>query len=367
MFRVISGCRSVYIGMAVLALLLALPLDHALAELVDTQSLKTDLCEDGIRERLFVILAREDVKIALIQLGINPLEVEARVSALTDEEVSQIHGRVGELPGGGMAPIVYPIWLVALMLLGYILVITGVIGGAAYAGTKLQEHQEEEYAKSIPYPAPPRVGPLPSVNPDEPWTGNWKVIEGPYKGVFRLKQDGDRVVSTEDSDHVLDAKVSGAMIWGKLGIKQDFKATIADDFLSFKGNVDNRYFFEGQKIDPTALKTEPTHTTPIEADKIKALLLRPRGWEVNWSGPGRAGEGVCLFETRGEKVVAKISIIDKPFPDRDCEREVIINSDVVKFDSCRHSGIVLQYDPSDQVYPFKGRSSEGVIYKLKAK
>jgi predicted nuclease of predicted toxin-antitoxin system len=294
MFRAISGCRSVYIGMAVLAFLIALPLDHALAALVDTPSLKTDLCDNGIRERLLVILAREEVRVALLKHGIDPTEVEVQIAALTDDEVAQMRDRIGELPGGGQAAAYIPIWLAILILVGYLLVLTGVISLGAYAGSKIQEHQEEEYAKSIPYPAPPRVGPLPSVNPDEPWTGNWKVIEGPYKGVFRLKQDGDRVVSTKDSDHVLDAKVFGAMIWGKLGIKQDFKATIADDFLSFKGNVDSRYSVEGQRIEYAELKPEPT-----------ALKVNPsEPWTGKWKVSQGRLPGIWSLAQNGDTVIS---------------------------------------------------------------
>jgi hypothetical protein len=306
MFCLISRHRSVFIGMTVLAFLIAIPIEHALAALVDTQASETEPYSDNFRTRMKNLLAREDVRVAFLQHGINPTEVEARIAALTDDEVSKISDRISELPGGGggMAPIVFPIWLVILVLLGYILVITGVISLGAYAGVKIQEHQEEEYAKTTPYPAPPRVGPVPSANPNEPWTGKWKVTEGQFKGVYCLQQNGDRVVSTNDSDQVVDAKVYGAMIWGKLGTRQDFKATIADDFLSFKGNVDNRYSFEGQKIDSTAFKPEPTQVTSIEPDEIKALLLRPRGWDADWSGPGRA----FVYS----KLVEKISLQKSP-------------------------------------------------------
>jgi hypothetical protein len=368
MLRLIRGCRLVFIGMTILMFLIAIPIEHVLAALVDTQVLETQPHSDHFRTQLKSFLVRENVRVALLQHGINPTEVEARIVAMTDKELSQVNESMGALPAGADGAIfVLPIGLVILLLLGFVLVITGVISLGAYAGVKIQEHQEEEYAKSTPFPAPPRVGPLPSVNPNEPWTGKWKVTEGQFRGVYCLQQNGDRVVSTSDSDIVVDANVYGAMIRGKLGPRQDFKATIASDFLSFKGNVDSRYSVEGQKIEYAELAPEPFQVTPIEPDKIKAMLLKPGGWDVDWSGPGRIGEGFCLFETLGEKVVAKISIIDRPLATRYCESDVIISSGVVKFDSCRDSGITLQFDPNDHVYPFKGGSSGGVIYKLKAK
>jgi hypothetical protein len=112
---------------------------------------------------------------------------------------------------------------------------------------------------------------------------------------------------------------------------------------------------------------EPPQVTPIDPDKLKVVLLRPKGWDVGWSRPGRIGEGSCLFETRGEEIVAKMTIIDRPWMNLNCERDVIISSNAVKFDSCAHSGIALQFDPNDQVYPFKGKGSGGVEYKLTPK
>jgi hypothetical protein len=364
----IRGYRSVFFGMAVLAFLIAIPIEHALAALVSTQAFKSEQDVNQVRINLKSHLAREDVRVALLQHGINPAEIEARIAAMTDEEISQVSNNLGGLPtGAGGEIMVFPLGIVILILVVYVLVITGIISLGAYAGVKIKEQAEEEYSKSTPYPAPARVGPVPSVNPNEPWTGKWKVTEGQFRGVYSLQQNGDRVVSTSDSDQVVDAKVYGAMIWGKLGTRQDFKATIASDFISFKGNVDSRYSVEGQKIEYAELAREPSQVTLIEPDKIKAMLLIPGGWDADWRGPGRIGEGFCLFETRGEKIVAKITIIDRPLPTRYCESDVIISSGVVKFDSCRDSGITLQFDPNDNVYPFKGTSSGGVIYKLKAK
>ena len=100
----------------------------------------------------------------------------------------------------------------------------------------------------------------------------------------------------------------------------------------------------------------------IESDKIKALLLRPNGWLVEWRGNG-SGVIDSIFEARGEKIVVKIH---NAAWNQTCERDVTITSDVVKYDGCNEKNISLVYDPNDHEYPFKGESP-CCYYKLKAK
>ena len=98
------------------------------------------------------------------------------------------------------------------------------------------------------------------------------------------------------------------------------------------------------------------------ADEIKAMLLRPGGWTVEWRG---ASEGVSdyLFEDRGGKIVVKIETVAW---NMSCEKDVTIESEAIKFDACYDTGVTLHFDPDDQEYPFKGESQK-VNYKLKPK
>ena len=97
-------------------------------------------------------------------------------------------------------------------------------------------------------------------------------------------------------------------------------------------------------------------------DEIKALLLRPGGWLVEWRG-NSSGVIDFIFEERGENVVVKIH---NAAWNQSCERDVLITSDVIKLDGCNEKGIQLYYDPNDKEYPFKGESPN-VNYKLKEK
>ena len=101
MFNFISRFRSVFICMAILAFLMAVPLDQAVAVLVETESFKGELTGDALRARLVTLLAREEVKVALLQHGINSAEAEARILALTDDEVVQLGEKLGDLRAAG--------------------------------------------------------------------------------------------------------------------------------------------------------------------------------------------------------------------------------------------------------------------------
>jgi len=292
MFKRMGRCKSVFIGMTVLAALMATPLTYPLAAIISTEAFRSDPDSGQFKTRLIHLLAREDVRAALLQHGIAPAEVEARITALTDGDISENCGRMTELPAGGQAAAYIPIWLVLLILLGYILVLTGVISLGAYAGVKIQEAQEAEYAQSTPYPAPPRVGPLPGVDPDEPWTGVWKVADGRASGVYVLKQTGDAVVSTPESDFKVDAKVFGATISGTSfdTTRNSFKALIADDYLSFKGDLNSRTFFTATKVDPGQAINKPGPSGP---------------WAGKWNVQGSPfASGLWVLKQEGETVTS---------------------------------------------------------------
>ena len=74
------------------------------------------------RTLINAFIAREQVAARLLELGVDPVEVQARVSALTADELQQIESQIDEMPAGG---ILATIGLVFVILL--ILELTGVI------------------------------------------------------------------------------------------------------------------------------------------------------------------------------------------------------------------------------------------------
>jgi len=100
-----------------------------------------------------------------------------------------------------------------------------------------------------------------------------------------------------------------------------------------------------------------------ETGKIKATLLRPGGYLVEWRGVMGKGEVDTIFEERGENVIAKIN---NAALNQACERIVTITPDGVKMDGCNDINILLVFDPNDQEYPFKGEGQNN-YYKFKVK
>ena len=100
-------------------------------------------------------------------------------------------------------------------------------------------------------------------------------------------------------------------------------------------------------------------------DKIRAMLLRPWGWIVEWGGQWGPGEAGFLYEARGEKVVVIIENFTNP--GWNCEREVTITAEGFRHDGCRDNDVIFRVDPTDPAYPFKGKGRLGIDYRFRAK
>jgi hypothetical protein len=111
--------KPVGLFLAVFMFLISGPCQSAMAAMIGTESVvDSDRTQDA-REYLKSLLAREDVKSALVSQGIDPGEAEYRLDSLTDEEAARLADRLQELPAGGdfFTTLLIVVFVVFLILL----------------------------------------------------------------------------------------------------------------------------------------------------------------------------------------------------------------------------------------------------------
>ncbi|ART82831.1 hypothetical protein CBP31_09510 [Oceanisphaera profunda] len=92
------------------------------SQLVSTQSALDAVQISAERTRINDLLARNDVQEQLVSYGVEMSEVEARVAAMTDQEVLQMADQLDNMPAGANAVIG------ALLTVFIVLLITDLLG-----------------------------------------------------------------------------------------------------------------------------------------------------------------------------------------------------------------------------------------------
>ena len=89
------------IFLAIVLLLVSTSYQFASAAMIGTEKLLQAQNLQSKRDYLQQLMAREEVKSALIARGIDPLEAQLRIQSLTDDEVQLIAGKIDDLSAGG--------------------------------------------------------------------------------------------------------------------------------------------------------------------------------------------------------------------------------------------------------------------------
>jgi hypothetical protein len=95
--------RTTGIILAVMMFLISTPYQSALAALINTETVLAENQSQEARDYLIQLMAREDIRSALIAHGIDPLEAEARIASLSDSEIIELSDQIENLPAGGNA------------------------------------------------------------------------------------------------------------------------------------------------------------------------------------------------------------------------------------------------------------------------
>jgi hypothetical protein len=106
------------IFMAVTMLLISTPYQSAIAALIDTETVLDEGQSQEARDYIKQLLAREDVRSALIAQGIDPLEAEARIASLSDSEIIELADQIENLPAGqGALGVVIAVLVIIVLVL----------------------------------------------------------------------------------------------------------------------------------------------------------------------------------------------------------------------------------------------------------
>ena len=117
--------KPVGLFLAVFMVILSGPYQSATAALIGTESvINTDRAQNA-REYLKSLLARQDVRNALVSQGIDPREAKNRIDSLTDEEATLVADQLQELPAGGDF---FTTLLIVALIVFLVLLITDMTG-----------------------------------------------------------------------------------------------------------------------------------------------------------------------------------------------------------------------------------------------
>ncbi len=239
-----------------LVLLISVPLDPVLAAMVGTEATLDLTRARQARDEINKLLLREGIQNALMSQGIDPVEAKARIDSLSDAEVVRLADQIDKLPAGGRGIQPFPTWVGILFIAGVVAIVILFFMGLVYLGNYIEEKTNSPDAGTSDLPerqnkpidqriatfsvAKAAVGP--DYNPEEHWTGLWKV-EGNNSliGQWGMKQNGNTVSSTKDSYYELNGKVEGSQLKGKIigdyGLSQNIILNVSSDGQSFKGTT----------------------------------------------------------------------------------------------------------------------------------
>lgn len=98
-----------------------LPAPAAYAGMVGTADMLAVEQRTQLEGKIVDYLKRDEVREQLVRQGVDPAQVEARVAAMSDQEIQSLGGRIDELPAGGD-------FLGAAVIIFLVLLFTDILG-----------------------------------------------------------------------------------------------------------------------------------------------------------------------------------------------------------------------------------------------
>jgi hypothetical protein len=117
--------RPVSILVALFMLVISGPFQSAFAAMVATETVLESSQGQEARTRIKQVLAREDVRQALIKQGVDPLEAGTRIDSLSDAEALAVADKLDQLPAGSGA---LEVLLIVALIVFITLLVTDIMG-----------------------------------------------------------------------------------------------------------------------------------------------------------------------------------------------------------------------------------------------
>ena len=113
-FRICS--RILAYPLIALFLITTVPLAPARAAFIGTEDVLRQADPSADREKVATFLQRQDVRQQLASLGVDAREANARVAALSDQEIAKIAGKIDRMPAGQGVEVVLVVALIVLLV-----------------------------------------------------------------------------------------------------------------------------------------------------------------------------------------------------------------------------------------------------------
>jgi hypothetical protein len=115
--KIIKMLRKPGIYSMILALLFASIQAPVMADMVGTSDIAVQADLQMQRDDVRSFIARDDVRAALLDYGVNPADVDSRIDNLTTNELMQIQNQLADLPAGnGALGVVLALILIFVLL-----------------------------------------------------------------------------------------------------------------------------------------------------------------------------------------------------------------------------------------------------------
>jgi Family of unknown function (DUF6627) len=111
--------------LALFMIMISGPVQSGMAAMVGTETMIEASRGHEARNRLNQLLVREDVRQALINQGIDPLEARARIDSLSDAEAVAVADKLDQLPSGSGA---LEVFLIISLIVFLVLLVTDIMG-----------------------------------------------------------------------------------------------------------------------------------------------------------------------------------------------------------------------------------------------